>query len=117
MLIIWFLVQNYIIKYINLTKCFVKVDDKVLTEVDADGLIVSSTTGSTGYSLSAGGPLVHPLVKAFILTPICPHSISFRPIILPIQSKIRYIICLICFVYLICILYRICFVNLETFRL
>lgn len=58
--------------------------------LSADGLIVSSTVGSTAYSLAAGGPLVHPNVGALIITPICPHSLTFRPLVIPLKSKITF---------------------------
>ncbi|KAF7563514.1 hypothetical protein G7046_g637 [Stylonectria norvegica] len=64
-------------------------DDELLTVIQADGCIFSTPTGSTAYSLSAGGSLVHPDIPAILLTPICPHTLSFRPMVLSDTMALR----------------------------
>ncbi|RCI16162.1 hypothetical protein L249_1810 [Ophiocordyceps polyrhachis-furcata BCC 54312] len=66
----------------------VYLNGNFLTETMADGILVSTPTGSTAYSLSAGGPIVHPLVRTMLITAISPRSLSFRSLVLPLQSKL-----------------------------
>ncbi|XP_049288927.1 NAD kinase-like isoform X7 [Anopheles funestus] len=65
------------------------LDGKHITSVQGDGLIVSTPTGSTAYSAAAGASMIHPSVPAILVTPICPHSLSFRPIVLPAGVELK----------------------------
>lgn len=73
----------------HMTKIDAYVDGQHLTQAISDGLIIATPTGSTAYSLSAGGPIVHPSVQSLVLTPICPRSLSFRTVLLPSDSVIQ----------------------------
>jgi len=69
-----------------------EVNQRKITEFEADGIIVATPTGSTGHALSAGGPIVHPSVHSFVIVPICPSSLSLRPIIIPNDRQLKIIV-------------------------
>jgi NAD+ kinase len=74
--------------YSRMITCKIFLQNKLLMTLAGDGLIVSTPTGSTAYSMSAGGPLLLPTMQALLITPICPHSLSARPIVLSADEEI-----------------------------
>jgi len=77
--------KNNISRMFTLT---VECESELIFNVSGDGLIISSPIGSTAYSLAAGGPITHPNVNALVLTPICPHSLNHRPLVIPDDKSI-----------------------------
>ncbi len=73
----------------RIIKLRLEIDQVEVSEIRADGLIISTPTGSTAYSLSAGGPILAPEVNGLVITPICPHSLTFRPFVIPDSSEIK----------------------------
>ena len=70
-------------------RLFLYINDRHVCDYLADGLIISTPTGSTAYTLSAGGPVVVPELEAFVIVPVCPHSLTTRPIVIPASEKIE----------------------------
>ena len=73
----------------RMIQCKIWINDKEVAVVRSDGLIISTPTGSTAYSLSAGGPIIQPNIHAVVIAPICPHTLSFRPMVISQESKVR----------------------------
>jgi NAD+ kinase len=73
----------------RIIKVRLEIDASYVAEVSGDGLIISTPTGSTAYSLAAGGPIVTPQVDGLVITPICPHSLTFRPLVIPGNSNVK----------------------------
>jgi len=73
----------------RIVELVVEIGDQPVMRVRADGLIIASPTGSTAYNLAAGGPILHPEVDALLLTPIAPHMLTNRPIVIPASSEVR----------------------------
>jgi NAD+ kinase len=73
----------------RMIQCAIWIDGKEIATSKADGLIISTPTGSTAYSLSAGGPIIQPNIPAFIIAPICPHTLSFRPMVISAESTLK----------------------------
>jgi len=74
--------------FARLIKMKLELDGRKVVKFKADGLIIATPTGSTAHSLSAGGPIVHPKLEGFTLTPICPSSLSMRPIVIPDNKQL-----------------------------
>ncbi len=74
----------------SMIKISAKIDGKHFNSYHGDGVIVSTPTGSTAYNLSVGGPIVHPLTDAFIVTPVAPHSLTQRPLVMPAEFEIEF---------------------------
>jgi NAD+ kinase len=78
---------------LRVVRYMIYVNDRYLSTYDADGIIVSTPTGSTGYNMSAGGPIVEPCADLILVTPICPHTLNTRAVVLSSEDEIRIEIC------------------------
>ena len=70
----------------------ISIEGQFVTRLRGDGLIISTPTGSTAYSLSAGGPIINPSVHVLILTPICPHTLTHRPLVIPSNVELEVVL-------------------------
>ena len=70
------------------SKFYLEINDKFVCDYRADGLIISTPTGSTAYGLSAGGPVLYPSLDALVIVPVCPHTLNARPLVVPSDEKI-----------------------------
>lgn len=87
-----FFLNDAVITKTDISRMFsvnIEADLESVYTISGDGVIVSTPIGSTAYSLAAGGPIVHPHVRAMLLTPICPHSLTNRPLVLPDNTEIK----------------------------
>jgi NAD+ kinase len=73
----------------RMIQCTIWINEKEIATLRSDGLIISTPTGSTAYSLAAGGPIIQPYIPAIIISPICPHTLSFRPMVVSSDSRIK----------------------------
>lgn len=78
------------------SKLFLSINDKVVCDYLADGIIISTPTGSTAYTLSAGGPVIVPGLEAIVIVPICPHTLTARPLVIPADETIKITSCKTC---------------------
>ena len=71
------------------SRLYVHINDNIVCDYLADGIIISTPTGSTAYTLSAGGPILSPVLDALVIVPICPHTMNARPIVIPSSEVIK----------------------------
>lgn len=88
---IYLALNDFVIKGCNQSrssKFYLEINDNVVCNYIADGIIISTPTGSTAYGLSAGGPVLYPTLDSIVIVPICPHTLNARPLVVPMTEKI-----------------------------